>query len=167
MAIIQALASAQVEDSDTEITSHDQPIKFDSAVASIANLISWVQGWGIQVDGVSEGAIRKLRVCLLVPLPSGIKGTPTALGDNEETGLFTMIAAGTPNSYGVDVPDFLQSAFIGNKIDPANAAVISFLAYLETATFNVTPTDRYGNALTGVKTQVKTFRKHRRALRRA
>jgi len=100
-------------------------------------------------------------------LPGGLKSAPATGAENERTGLFSMIASGTPNSYGEDFPSFSSLYFTGNQIDTANTNVASLITLMTTTSNNCRVTDRYGNNLTGVKNAVKTFRKHRRALRRA
>lgn len=167
MAVLEAIASLQEIDSRGEITSYDQPLKFDTAVTTFANLISWLQGLGVAVDTITDGAITKIRISLLIPLPGGIKATPTAGTDNEKTGLFTMSASGTPNAYGDDVPGIKNSVLVGNAVDLTNAGVAAFVAYITTVATGITPTDRYGNALVSARRANLTFRKHRRALRRA
>lgn len=166
MAIIDALASAQIVDADGEVTSHEQPFKFDNTVATIANLISWVQGWAVSLDAVTDGQITKLRLALLIPLPSGLKTAAAANSDNEKTGLFTMNVTGSPNRYGVDVPAFAAALFVGNSI-PITGAVLTYMNYITGTVTGITPSDRYANPLLGAERARKTFRKHRRALSRA
>jgi hypothetical protein len=167
MATIQALGSVQVEDYTHEVGSFDQPFKFDPAVASLANLQSWIQGLGIQVDTVSDGLITKLRISLLLPLPSGLKSTAGA-NKLEETGLITYTAVGTANRFGQDVPAMSAADFTGSQIILSGSpSVAGLTAYSLGANFNCTPTDRYGNALAAVSRARMTFRKHRRALERA
>ena len=154
-------------DADGETVSFDVPFKFDNTVATLANIISWIQGLAIQIDAISEGKVTKLRFCLVAGLPSGLKSAALANSDNEKTGLMTFSVTGSPNKFGVDIPAFLQTKFTGNQIATGDPTVAAAIAYLTTANFNVTPADRYENALATVSTAVKTFRKHRRALRRA
>ena len=168
MAIDHALASIQIQDAVGEVTSFDQPFNYDSATATLAGIISWVQGLAVSLDTVTEGKITKIRVSLLIPLPSGLKTAAVTNSDNEETGLITESASGTPNAFGVDVPAFLQSKFSGNQINLTDTVVAAFTTYLQTlATGGLIGSDRYGNALSANIRGVKTFRKHRRALRRA
>lgn len=169
MATAQAVASLQVADSRDEVTSVDVPFKYDNATATLANIVSWVQGLGVSLDTVTDGQITKIRVSLLIPLPSGIKTAPVGGSDNEKTGLASLIASATPNAYGVDTPAIPNSLLIGNQIDLGlSSAYLAWLVYLATPVTTIVGTDRYGNALTAVaKHAVLTFRKHRRALRRA
>lgn len=169
MAVLESLISAQVVDGDGEVTSTEQPFFFDTATATFAQVVTWIQGWGAALDLITDGKITKLRVSITIPLPSGIKTAAVANSDNEKTGLFTMNANGTTNAYGDDVPAFPAAKFTGNQINLADAQVAAYVTYITTptATTLITPTDRYGNQLLSVKRGRKTFRKHRRALARA
>lgn len=165
MATVEAVISTQIEDSRTEVTSYDQPVEF-ADTATVAALINAAQGFGVSVDTITDGQITKIRVCLTVPLPSGIKTAPVAGSDNEKTGLATWLATGTVNKYGVDTPAIPNSLLSGNQIITGSGAYQAFIAFLQSTTF-FTFTDRYGNALASVARAFLTFRKHRRALRRA
>lgn len=169
MAILQALASAQVEDSRNEVVSFDQPFEVDTSVAAINDLSTWIQGLGASVDTITDGKITKLRLSLLIPLPSGIKSTPVAGSDNEKTGLITLAASGTPYNYGTDVPAFPNSKLTGNQVNTGDTQVAAFIAYITTTTLTgITPTDRgYHALLDTIRHAILTFRKHRRSLRRA
>lgn len=169
MTIYQALATVQVEDSRHEVTSFDQPFSFDSTVTVPGDLATWIQGLGAAIDTISDGQITKLRISIIIPLPSGIKTLPNAGSDNEKTGLITLLATGVPYAYGVDVPAIQNSRLTGNQINTGDAGVVALINYLTTVTLTaITPTDRgFHLLLDSIKHAVLTFRKHRRALRRA
>lgn len=168
MAIQQAVASAQISDGRSEVTSHEQAITYDDAVTTLANLIAWVQGWAVQLDTVTDGKIVKLRLSLLIPLPTGLKANAVAGSDNEKTGLSTLVVVGSVNAFGVDVPAIPNALLVGNQIDQTNANYTAWKSYITATTTGIKGTDRYGNQLTSAaKHAVLTFRKHRRALRRA
>jgi hypothetical protein len=164
--MVQALASLQLLDATGEAGSADFPITYVGGTTTLSQLQTWIQGLGAAVDTVTDGQITKIRLSILIPLPGGIKSAPVANGDLEETGLFTFACNGTPNAYSVDVPAFTQADFTGNQI-ASNTDTNALVTYLTTAVNGIVGTDRYGNALVSVKRKVKTFRKHRRALRRA
>lgn len=167
MTTAPGLASIQVLDSRGEIASADFPFSYTVGTSTLANIISWVQGLGAAVDLVTDGQITKIRVSLLIPLPGGIKTSPNAGGDNEKTGLLTWDATATPNAYGTDIPAIMNSQLSGNQINLGAAAMSALVLYLETAATGIIGTDRYENALSSVRRGSLTFRKHRRALRRA
>lgn len=157
MAIKTGLASFQLVDADGSPKSFDQPFKYDDATATLANLLAWVSGLGVSLDTVVDGKITKIRMCLSVPLPGGIKSSANAGSINERTGLITFNASATPNAYGVDVPGMLPSLFSADTI-PDAGAIAAFEAYLTTVSTTIVGTDRYGNALTARKSARKTFR---------
>lgn len=168
MAIAQGVVTFQILDSRGEVSSYDQPFQYDNATATLAQIVSWVQGLGASVDLITDGQITKLRVSLLIPLPSGIKTAPVSGSDNEKTGLTTFLVTGSPNAYGDDVPNVAAAILSGNQIDQSNTNWLAWVAYLTTAVHTIIATDRYNNVITNtVKHAVLTFRKHRRALRRA
>jgi hypothetical protein len=167
MAIQKALASFSVIDDTGVAASIDIPFKFDDATATLANLTAWMSGLASAVDDVTEAQLLKSRMTLILTLPGGIKASPVAGSDVEETGLFTWNVSGSSNAYGEDYAAFIQSAFVGKTINQADASVAALIAYLNVASNTIIGTDRYQNALTTVKRAEKTFRKHRRALKRA
>lgn len=165
MATVEGVISTQVTDSRTEVTSYDQPVEF-ADTATVAALINAAQGFGASVDTITDGQITKLRVCITVPLPSGIKTAPVAGADNEKTGLATWDVTGSVNKYGLDTPAIPNSLLSGNQIITGTGNYASFISLLQSTTF-FTFSDRYGNPLAKVARAFLTFRKHRRALRRA
>jgi len=165
MAAVSGLISYQIQDNDQEITSFDIP--FLNSTGLLADIIAFIGTMTPAVDLVTDGAIRKIRVSLLIPIPGTPKTTPALTAENERTGLFTMSASGTPNAYGLDVPAFAAADFVGNQVSLTATDVSSFAALLTATTSNTKVTDRYGNPLTGVRRATKTFRKHRKALSRA
>lgn len=167
MAILEAAVSTQMLDSRGEVVSFDQPFKLDSTVTTIPNIVSWIQGLGVAIDTITDSQILKLRVSILIPLPGGIKSAPNTGTDNEKTALFTMNASGTANAYGDDLPSIQNTYVDGNQVDIGALSVAAYLTYITTVTTGITPTDRYGNALLSARRGSLTFRKHRRALRRA
>lgn len=166
MANLGAVLSYQIQDSRSEVTSYEDPILVADTV-TLAALVTAVQGFGVTLDTVTDGQITKIRACILVPLPAGIKAAPIAGSDNEKTGLLTMSALTTRNKYGVDLPAIPNSQLTGNQINQAAPSMAAFITALEASGGTIQHTDRYSNALTNVFRGLLTFRKHRRALRRA
>lgn len=169
MAIANGVVSMQVLDGRNEVTATEVNFLYNNATATLANLVSWASGLAVSLDTVTDGQITKIRLSLLIPLPSGIKTAPVSGSDNEKTGLATLLASGTPNAFGVDTPAIPNSELIGNQINVGSGTpYAAWIAYLSTPVTTIVGTDRYGNQLTGaIKHAVLTFRKHRRALRRS
>lgn len=167
MATKQGLASFQLADAVGVVKSFDMPFKFDDATATLAQILSWVSGLGVALDLVTDAKITKIRLTLLIPLPGGIKASAVSASDVEETGLITYAASGTSNAYGVDIPAIPNSKLTGNQVNLAETDVAAFTAYLNTPSNSIVGTDRYANAIVSATRGSKTFRKSRRALRRA
>lgn len=167
MATAQGLASYQIVDAVGVTTSMDVPFTYSDTTTTLAQIITWLSGLGLAIDVVIEGKITKIRFILSVPLPGGLKAAAVAKSDVEETGLIQMDAASTAYNYGMDIPSFDQTKFVGAAIDLADVSVAALLSYLTTPTNGIVASDRYSNALTVALRGNKTFRKKRRALRRA
>jgi phage tail sheath protein FI len=165
MAAVSGLISYQLQDADKEITSLDIP--FSTSTGLLADIVAFIGTLTPAVDLITDGAIRKIRVSISVPIPGTPKANANAGAENERTGLFQLSASGTSNSYGLDVPAFKASDFTANMVTLSQTDVASFTALLTATTNNTQITDRYGNPITAVKRATKTFRKHRKALRRA
>lgn len=167
MATAQGLASFQIVDAVGVTTSCDVPFTYNDATTTLAQIVTWLQGLGLAIDAVTEGKVTKIRFILSVTLPGGLKSAAVANSDVEETALISMDAANTAYNYGFDIPAFVQSKFTGGAVDLADTAVATLLSYLTTATNGIVGSDRYSNALVVALRGNKTFRKKRRALRRA
>lgn len=165
MAPISGLLSYQIQDADTEIGSLD--INFTTASGLLADVVSFINALTPAIDVVIDGKILKVRLTLNIPLPSGLKATPTAGGELERTALFSMQCANTINTHGLDVPSWAQTDFSLNQVLSSGTGVAAFEALLLATTNTTVMTDRYGNAFTAIKRAAKTFRKHRKALRKA
>lgn len=163
---IQGLASYQIQDNDKEIASFD--LNFVNTSNLLTDIILFL-GTNVTpaLDLVTDGAIRKIRLSLLITLPSGLKANPVAGAENERTGLFTCALANTPKSYGIDVPAFAAAKFSAGSILSTDSAVAAFETLLTQSSDNCYVTDDKGNEVIAVRKARKTFRKHRKALARA
>lgn len=165
MAAVSGVVSYQIEDSDSEITSMD--VSFTTASGLLADIISFINALTPAIDAVIDGKILKIRLTISVPLPGGLKSAVVSGAENERTGLFQMSVSGHSNTFGLDVPTWAGAAFSGNTVNPSATGVSAFEALLTATTNTTVITDRYGNPFTAIKNAYKTFRKHRKALRRA
>jgi len=165
---IQGLASYQIQDADKEIASFD--LNFVNTSNLLTDILLFLSANVTpKLDLVTDGAIRKIRLTLLIALPGGLKSAPTAGAENERTGLFTCALANTQKSFGIDVPAFASAKFAAGSILAADAAVASFETLLSgvAGADNCYVTDDKGNEVIAVRKARKTFRKHRKALARA
>ena len=165
MAAVSGVVQYSIIDADSEPDSIDVP--FTTSTGLLADIVAFINALTPAVDLVIDGQIIKITLKLKIPLPGGLKSAPASGAENERTGLFTMLATGTPNAYGLDLASFSSIYFTGNAINTANANVAALIAILTGTTSSTKITDRYGNDLASVKTAYKTFRKKRKALRRA
>ena len=67
-----------------------------------------------------------------------------------------MDLTGQTRSYGIDLPGIAQAVLDGNHIDLADTDIATLVSLLGSYT------DPFHNAIAGVNTGAKTFRKHRR-----
>ena len=113
------------------------------------------------LDDVTDGKILKGSLTLSLDLDAGIKATPATGSNVQESGLIAFEASGTPYTWSIDIPAFIQAAFAGKAIDLSNSAVNDFIDLLITPASGFTGSDKYDNALVVAKSGKKTFRKHR------
>ncbi len=169
MTVRQALVSATFEDEKGERVA--APFYFTTDDANtLANILSYAGTVAAQMEALSSSELLRVRIVLNAPLPGGIKTDPDAGSDNEETGLFTLaLTSPSSKSFSVDIPAInpvVMDATHPNIIDQANAAVIAFVTTLTTAGTGTPTNNLWSSAITGVRSAIKTFRKHRRAAKR-
>lgn len=137
--------------------------------STLAQLITYAQSIMTDLDPVTDSLLIKGRLWVDVAVPGGLKVAPVDGGDNEETGLFTLSLTATPSkSFGVDVPAIPNSKLEadGKTINQADTDIAAWITKL-TSSGTGTPTDSvWSSAFSDVRRALKTFRKHRRALRR-
>jgi hypothetical protein len=98
-------------------------------------------------------------------LPGGIKTSPVANCDNEETGLFTFdLLNPIGKAFSIDVPALKPSTLLSNQIDidQADSDVAALISELLSSEFN----NLWSSQFDSVRAARKTFRKHRRAAAR-
>jgi hypothetical protein len=157
---IAGVASWQIEDASGTVGSLEVP--FVNSTTVLADIITWITtNMTPAIDVITDGKIRKVRLSLVVTLPGGLKANPVANCDAERSGLFSMVATGTPNGYAVVVPALKSAAYSGDDVNDAQADIAAFETLLTTAVSNTRPTDKYGNVLESVSTSRKTFRKRK------
>jgi len=113
------------------------------------------------VDNVTDGKLLKGSLTLSMPLDAGVKASPVAGSNVQESGLIQFEASGTPYTWSIDIPAFIQAAFTGKTIDLSNADVVDFTGLMITPASGFTGSDKYDNALVVAKSGKKTFRKQR------
>ena len=164
MAVVTGSLAYHIIDSDNLVSTVFMP--FSSATGLLADIQLSVTANALLLDAVLGAQILKVTAITNLVLP-GVKGAPVAGSKVEETALFSMNASNTLNAYGVDLPGALNTIFTRGKVNLANASVVAFLPVLQTVSNGVGISDRYFNKLNTVKAATQTFRKRRRALKRA
>ncbi len=158
MANVNCVFSAHVVDDDGEKTSTPF-FRTLADTVTLANLVSYGDLLATDLDATLDAKVYKIRVCLEFE-PTSVKANPVAGSEIERTGLFNMDLTGQVRSFGIDVPGIAQSVLDGNKINLEDTAVATLMSLLNSYT------DPFHNAIQGVNSGVKTFRKHRKQTRR-
>lgn len=166
----QALHSITLQDAKGERTSVPIYMVYDPATATLSSMLAYLATTLGYLDPITDGQIVSHRLTLEVSLPtSGIKTAPVAASDVEETGLFTYLTdAPVKRAFGQDIPAIPDSKVSGSNIIQSDTDVTNWTgrASATGATFRWTNAD-YLAGLTTVRAAKKTFRKHRRAAKRA
>lgn len=170
MATQFAVASFRILDAVGVSKSWETYVSYDDATATLSSLAAAMSVLCSAVDDVSDGQVTAMGLRLMMTLPeSGIKTAPVAGSDIEETGLFTFLtSAPGGKAYGSDVPAIAQSILTGRSITVASGVGKTFCDLLvnNSATFRHRD-NKLGATLDSIKSAQKTFRKSRRALKKA
>ena len=158
----------RLEDDDQERTGQVIYINIDDT-ATLAAIITNAQTALGDLDNITDSAVRGFEIAVRLPFAGlGLKASPTAGAENERTGLINWEVLTSPYSFGQDIAAFLNAAFIGNKIDFANGNVSAWTTLMTTGVGPLTfVAPEQEKVFTVVNSGFKTFRKHRRALRRS
>lgn len=168
MAIQNAVISYRIQDATGVVKSYPDYITFDDATATLSSLQTYAQATAVLLDAVTAGKITGVSLTLFQTLPGGLKANPIAGSDVEETGLFTYNTTIANRSYGEDIPAIEQSLLAGKNIDLNNVDVMAWTAHQLNQALAAKPTsEEWASTFTSVRTAQKTFRKSRRALKRA
>jgi hypothetical protein len=137
---------------------------------TLAQVVTYLQTGITRIDAITDGVIDRAKFVVDVPLPGGIKPTPAPGSDNEETGLFTFQLSEIPSkSWAADVPAIAQAVLDAshpNRIDLTNGDVSNFVTYVVSSGAGSPTNNLWSSLLSGVRTGLKTFRKHRRQAKR-
>lgn len=151
------IASFTIKDATGD--SKSIAVYFVHGGATLAQIVSYVQGLAGVVDAVTDGVLIAANLTVGVTLPGGIKTDVTGDPDIQRGALMGYTADGTPYKHSVWVPAFIDSGFTGDVVDDANAAVQAFNDYLITVLNGNHATDKFENDLTDFIAGVKSFRK--------
>jgi len=169
MATRQGRISLRIKDATKVSKAYTEYVTFDDATATLASIGAALNGVCAYVDPITDGQIMSVAFTLFHSLPSGLKGAPVAGSDVEETGLFSFnTPAPAGKGYSIDVPAIAQSILSGRSIivDAGDGQTYVNDVTATGATFRDTD-DKWAYTLDSVRSAQKTFRKSRRALKRA
>lgn len=161
MALQKALVSYTIEDAKGYKGSMPLYVQYDDAVATLASILATVDSLNTIVDNITEGMINSVSVVLYPTLGAGLKATPVANSDIEESGLFTFPLVSLPSkSFSIDVPALIQTAFVDDAINTAETNVAAFLDEVNSDTSDlIMKNDVWSSSLGVVRKARKSFRK--------
>lgn len=161
MATQNLLLSFRIADENGSTKSYQEYGSFDDATATLASLLTAVQLRATNLDGMTDGKIESMAVTLYWALPGGIKADPVAGSDVEETALMTFTSEAPGGKvFSEDIPAAAQAIFVGRTVDPADAAVVSYVNALKSqAGTIINKDDKWAYGLTALKAGAKKFRK--------
>lgn len=161
MAQQRFLSSWTVEDAKGRKASVPIYGLYNDATTDLAALLAWMDSMSVLIDNVTEAKVISQTLQIYPQLGAGLKATPVANCDVQETGLFTFPLAGlTAKSYSIDIPALIQAAFVGDEINTANTAVDAFLTEINNSASGIGATDDvWSHFLEVVRKARKAFRK--------
>lgn len=161
MAFQKALVSYTIEDDKGYKGSLPLYMLYDDATATLAGILSTVDSMNTLVDNITEGKIVSVGITLYPTLGAGLKATPVANSDVEESGLFTFPLLNLPSkSFSIDVPALIQAAFVDDAINTANTAIAAWLDEVNNGSSTlVVFNDVWSSGLDTVRKARKSFRK--------
>lgn len=167
MATQYAVHQVTLQDDKGERRSIPLYFTYDSAT-TLSAILAYASVTLEKLDAITDGQIVSHSITLNLAIPGGLKASPVADCDVEETGLITYLtSAPVKRSFGQDIPSFKQSKFVGGKINLADTDVTAWTdRFIATGTSLVGSNQDFLAALASVRTGRKTFRKSRRAAER-
>jgi hypothetical protein len=169
MATKYAIISAKLVDAVGVVKAYEEYVSYDDATATLATLTTAVNSRITALDAVTDAQILAVSLKLSIDVVGGAKAAPVANSDVEETGLFTFItSAPGGKAYSQDVPAIKPALLNGRTIITSSGAGQSYYTTLTGTGGTLRNTDnKWAYTLDSLRTAQKTFRKSRRALKRA
>lgn len=145
------------------------PYFFERGTLTLAQIEFIAQNVALKQDAVIDGVIENITFEVAADLPAGLKTVPIAQSEVEKGALFSLNAADTRYAHEEFVPTFTPSKFSGDDVLLTAVGVSAYVSMLTlgltdvpvlpSGVVTVRPTDKYGNALTGLRKATKRFRK--------
>lgn len=169
MATQHAVASFRMKDDAGVIKAFEEYVSYDDATATLVSIAAAMSAIAALLDPITDCQILSMNLRLVYDLPLGLKAAPVANSDVEETSLYTWLTdLPQARAYGQDIPAVPPAFLVGKNINQAQADVINWKNMMISAVGTLRHMDsRFAGHFTALKSAQKTFRKSRRALKRA
>jgi len=163
MATVNVIYSMTVQDAKGSRASIPIYALLDTAT-TIGALEGAMATFSEYFDSLTEAKIVGHSISLELTPAVTWKAAAVANSDVEEGALFSFPLTNLPSkSYGVEIPAFLQSKFVGNEVDTADIAVADLITALTTpGTINPMNNLWSSTLASPVRKAYKTFRKRNR-----
>jgi len=162
MANIQGMLSYRIRD-DSSVVANKSIFFIFADTVTLAGVQAFANAYAALLDAITEGVIVKQVFRAILPT-SGLKDTPVADSDVEETLLTSYEQATSPYTWGDDVPAIIQAAIVNGRVDLTNADVAAYTAFLVAAHSGIANTSSDYIDLIALDSGQATFRKHRKQL---
>jgi len=158
----RGILSLQITDGAGKTASLPVYFGYDSGVETLSSLSAAAAILVDDIDAIIDGQVTKMTLSLDLALPgSGIKTSPVAGSNVQETGLFTYPVLDTPYAHGIALPS-IAAAVQDQGIIPNAGAVATFNTRVSNAGTSMTFVEPISlKGLDDVLKAVVTFRKHR------
>lgn len=160
MATLNILYSMTVVDAKAGRASIPIYAHIDDAT-TLASLNGAMQTFSENFDSVTEGQLIGHSITLELTPAVTWKAAPVANSDVEEGALFSFPLVDLPaKSYGLEIPAFLQSKFVGKEVNTADTLVADMITALTTAGAINPKNNLWSHSLASpVRKAYKSFRK--------
>ena len=163
MATVNVIYSMTIEDAKGSRASIPIYALLDTAT-TVGALDAAMATFSEYFDSLTEGRIIGHSVSLELTPAITWKAAAVANSDVEEGALFSFPLAALPSkSYGVEIPAFLQSKFVGNEVDVTDLAVADLITNLTNPSTINPQNNLWSSTLASPPRKAyKTFRKRSR-----
>lgn len=161
MAIVNVLQTVTFLDADGNRSSMPLYYVFDDTSLTLAQLRSEAQTNVSQLDAISDGQVVGTTLTLSLALPGGLKASPAAGSNVQETGLNTFnLITPAGKAFAYDIPAIAQVVLSGKTINQGNAGWQAWRDRIVNQAISINfRNNLWNSSLLSIRTAVKTFRK--------
>lgn len=154
------IVSFRLKDSEQDTATGSLAVYFPPDLYTYAQYQTWVNAFAPELDAMTGSQITEITVQMSIPVPAGLKGSPTALYLNERGGLITFDTSGD-RAESVRIPAILSSIMGGNEFNVAVNPTLAVVTRLTTATTaaSMRPQSPFGYNFESATRGIKSFRK--------